>query len=48
MRNPRELATSGFSELVFPVFPITSMVAVGLLNAGKYGQERWIVSDCSG
>jgi hypothetical protein len=24
-----------FSELIFPVFPITSRVAVGLLNTGK-------------
>ncbi len=28
------------SELVFPVFPTTSMVAVGLPYAGKYGQDR--------
>jgi hypothetical protein len=25
-----------FSELVLPVFPTTSRVAVGLLNTGKY------------
>jgi hypothetical protein len=35
MRNPFELATSGFSELIVPVFPTTSMVAVGLPNTGK-------------
>jgi predicted AlkP superfamily pyrophosphatase or phosphodiesterase len=48
MRNPFELATSGFSELIFPVFPTTSRVAVGLLNTGKYGQHGWIVGDCRG
>jgi hypothetical protein len=37
MRNPPELATSGFSELGFPVFPTTSTVAVGLPSAGKFG-----------
>jgi hypothetical protein len=24
------------------------MVAVGLLNTGKYGQEGWAVGDCRG
>jgi hypothetical protein len=24
------------------------MVAVGLLNTGKYGQHGWIVGDCRG
>jgi hypothetical protein len=45
MRNPFELATSGFSELGFPVFPTTSMVAVGLLNTGRYAKDGWIVGD---
>jgi hypothetical protein len=36
--EPLELATSGFSELGFPVFPTTSRVVVGLLNTGKHGQ----------
>jgi hypothetical protein len=46
--NPFELATLGFSELLFPVFPTTSTVAVGLLDTGKYGQLGWIVGDCRG
>jgi hypothetical protein len=46
--EPLELATSGFSELRFPVFPTTSKVAVGLLNTGKYGQIERIVGDCRG
>jgi predicted AlkP superfamily pyrophosphatase or phosphodiesterase len=48
MRNPLELATLGFSELIFPVFPTTSMVAVGLLNTGKYEKNEWIVGDRRG
>jgi predicted AlkP superfamily pyrophosphatase or phosphodiesterase len=48
MWNSSELATLGFSELIFPVFPTTSMVAVGLLNTGKYGQHGYIVGDCRG
>jgi hypothetical protein len=36
MRNPFELAKLGFSELRFPVFLTTSMVAMGLPNTGKY------------
>jgi hypothetical protein len=43
--NPFELATLGFSELGFPVFPTTSRVAVGLPNTGKYAQDREIVGD---
>jgi hypothetical protein len=35
-----------FSELIFPVFPTTSTVAVGLPNTGKYEQDRRIVGDC--
>jgi len=34
-----EPPTPAFSELIVPVFPTTSMVAVGLLNTGKYGQH---------
>jgi hypothetical protein len=37
MWNPFDLATLGFSELGFPVFPTTSTVAVGLLSTGKFG-----------
>jgi predicted AlkP superfamily pyrophosphatase or phosphodiesterase len=37
-----------FSELIIPVFPTTSMVAVGLLNTGKYEKNEWIVGDCRG
>ena len=40
-----EPPTPAFSELVFPVFPTTSRVAVGLLNTGKYEKnERIVVS----
>jgi hypothetical protein len=38
-RDGIEPSTPAFSELVFPVFPITSRVAVGLLNTGKYEQH---------
>jgi hypothetical protein len=48
MKDPLEPATSGFSELIVPVFPATSMVAVGLLNTGKYEKNEWIVSDRRG
>jgi hypothetical protein len=37
------MATSGFSELDFPVFPTTSTVAVGLLYTGKDGQDGQIL-----
>jgi hypothetical protein len=37
-RDGVEPPTPAFSELIFPVFPTTSKVAVGLLNTGKYGQ----------
>jgi hypothetical protein len=47
-RDGVEPPTPAFSELIFPVFPITSRVAVGLLNTGKYGQHGWIVGDCRG
>jgi len=47
-RDGVEPPTPAFSELGFPVFPTTSMVAVGLLNTGKYGQDRWIEGDCRG
>jgi hypothetical protein len=41
-----ELATLGFSELIVPVFPTTSMVAVGLPNTGKYEQSKgpWVIA----
>jgi predicted AlkP superfamily pyrophosphatase or phosphodiesterase len=32
-----------FSELSHPVFPTTSMVAVGLLNTGKYEENAGTV-----
>jgi hypothetical protein len=48
MRNPFELAKSGFSELRVPVFPTTSMVAVGLPNTGKYEESARTVGDCRG
>jgi hypothetical protein len=48
MRNPLELATSGFSELTHPVFPTTSMVAVGLPNTGKYEENTRTVGDYRG
>jgi hypothetical protein len=38
-RDGVEPPTPAFSELIFPVFPTTSRVAVGLLNTGKYGQR---------
>jgi hypothetical protein len=40
--------SAAFSELILPVFPTTSRVAVGLLNTGKDGQDGWIVGDCCG
>jgi hypothetical protein len=48
MRNPFELATLGFSELIVPVFPTTSMVAVGLPNTGKYDKNKRTVGDRRG
>jgi hypothetical protein len=48
MKNPLGLATLGFSELGFPVFPTTSRVAVGLLNTGKYDKNERTVGDCRG
>jgi hypothetical protein len=38
-RDGVEPPTPAFSELIFPVFPTTSRVAVGLLNTGKYEQN---------
>jgi len=37
-----------FSELIVPVFPTTSMVAVGLPNTGKYDKNVRTVGDCRG
>jgi predicted AlkP superfamily pyrophosphatase or phosphodiesterase len=47
-RDGVEPPTPAFSELVFPVFPTTSMVAVGLLSTGKYEKDDWIVGDRRG
>jgi hypothetical protein len=47
-RDGVEPPTPAFSELIVPVFPATSMVAVGLLNTGKYEKNEWIVGDCRG
>jgi hypothetical protein len=47
-RDGVEPPTPAFSELVFPVFPTTSMVAVGLPNTGKYEESARIVGDCRG
>jgi hypothetical protein len=47
-REGVEPPTPAFSELIFPVFPTTSRVAVGLLNTGKYDKDGWIVGDCRG
>jgi hypothetical protein len=48
MRNPFKVSRLGFSELIVPVFPTTSMVVVGLLNTGKYEEIKWIVGDRRG
>ncbi|SRR6266852_544291 len=47
-RDRVEPPTPAFSELIVPVFPTTSMVAVGLLNTGKYEKNEWIVGDRRG
>jgi hypothetical protein len=47
-RDGVEPPTPAFSELVFPVFPTTSKVAVGLLNTGKYEENDRTVGDCRG
>jgi hypothetical protein len=47
-RDGVEPPTPAFSELVFPVFPTTSRVAVGLLNTGKYEKNERIVGDRRG
>jgi hypothetical protein len=44
-REGLEPPPPAFSELIFPVFPTTSRVAVGLLNTGKYEQHEWTVGD---
>jgi len=43
-----EPPTPVFSELTHPVFPTTSMVAVGLPSTGKYAETSGIVGDCRG
>jgi hypothetical protein len=47
-RDGVEPPTPAFSELTHPVFPTTSMVAVGLPNTGKYGESKRTVGDCRG
>jgi hypothetical protein len=47
-RDGVEPPTPAFSELTHPVFPTTSMVAVGLPNTGKYDENGRIVGDCRG
>jgi hypothetical protein len=47
-RDGVEPPTPAFSELVFPVFPTTSMVAVGQPNTGKYEESARTVGDCRG
>jgi len=47
-RDGIEPPTPAFSELGFPVFPATSMVAVGLPNTGKCDEDDRIVGDCRG
>ena len=44
-RDRVEPPTPAFSELMFPVFPTTSMVAVGLPNTGKYEESTRTVGD---
>jgi hypothetical protein len=47
-RDGVEPPTPAFSELIVPVFPTTSMVAMGLPNTGKYEKNEWIVGDSRG
>ncbi len=47
-RDGVEPPTPAFSELTHPVFPTTSMVAVGLPNTGKYAENARTVGDCRG
>ena len=47
-RDGVEPPTPAFSELIFPVFPTTSKVAVGLLSTGKYEENDRTVGDCCG
>jgi hypothetical protein len=44
-RDGVEPPTPAFSELNFPVFPTTSMVAVGLPNTGENVQDAgsWVI-----
>jgi hypothetical protein len=46
--NASQWMSTAFSELIVPVIPTTSMVAVGLLNTGKYEKSKWIVGDRQG
>jgi hypothetical protein len=47
-RDGVEPPTPAFSELIVPVFPTTSMVAVGLPNTGKYDKNKRTVGDRRG
>jgi hypothetical protein len=47
-RDGVEPPTPAFSELSHPVFPTTSMVAMGLPNTGKYKEDAGTVGDCRG
>jgi hypothetical protein len=47
-RDGVEPPTPAFSELTHPVFPTTSMVAVGLPNTGKYEENTRTVGDYRG
>jgi hypothetical protein len=48
VREGVEPPTPAFSELVFPVFLTTSMVAMGLPNTGKYHKNERTVGDYRG
>jgi hypothetical protein len=47
-RDGVEPPTPAFSELIVPVFPTTSMVAVGLPNTGRYDKNKRTVGDRRG
>jgi len=47
-RDGVEPPTPAFSELMFPVFPTTSGVAVGLPNTGKHDKNKRTVGDRRG
>jgi hypothetical protein len=47
-REGLELPPPAFSELIVPVFPTTSMVAVGLPNTGRHDKNKRTVGDRRG